>query len=52
MWELVRANRRRAAFLVVLMAALMLVVGYAVGELAVRGAGPLGLGVAFLLYWP
>jgi heat shock protein HtpX len=50
MWELVRANQRRAAFLVALMAALMLAVGYAVAELAVQGAGPLGLGVAFLLW--
>jgi heat shock protein HtpX len=50
MWELVRANQRRAAFLVALMAALMLAVGYAVGELAVQGAGPLGLGVAFLIW--
>jgi heat shock protein HtpX len=50
MWEIVRANQRRAAFLVALMAALMLAVGYAVGELAVQGAGPLGLALAFLLW--
>jgi heat shock protein HtpX len=50
MWELVRANRRRAAALVVLMAALMVAVGYAVGELAQPGAGPLGLALALLLW--
>jgi len=47
MWDLIRANRRRAAVLVVLMAALMLGIGYAVGELAAPGAGPLGLVAAF-----
>jgi heat shock protein HtpX len=50
MWELIRANRRRAAGLVVLMAALMLVVGYAVGELALPGAGPFGLVLALVVW--
>lgn len=50
MWELIRANRRRAAALVVLMAALMLGVGYAVGELAAPGAGIFGLVAAFVIW--
>jgi heat shock protein HtpX len=50
MWELIRANRRRAAGLVVLMAALMLGVGYAVGELAQPGAGPFGLALALIVW--
>jgi heat shock protein HtpX len=49
-WELVRANQRRAATLVVLMAGLLLVVGYAVGEALARGAGTLGLFAAFLIW--
>jgi len=50
MWELIRANRRRAAVLVVLMAGLMLGVGYAVAELAAQGAGPAGLALAFIIW--
>ena len=50
MWELVRANQRRAALLVVGMAALMFVVGFAVGELVQPGAGPFGLGLAFVIW--
>jgi len=50
MWEIVRANQRRAAMLVVLMAALMLAVGYAVAELASPGAGLAGLGLAFVIW--
>ena len=50
MWDLVRANQRRAAFLVIGMAGLMLVVGFAVGELLQPGAGPLGLGLAFVVW--
>jgi len=48
-WELVRANQRRAATLVVVMAALLLAVGYAVGE-AVAGTGTAGLFIAFLVW--
>ncbi|MBZ5637614.1 MAG: M48 family metallopeptidase [Acidobacteriia bacterium] len=50
MWELVRANQRRAATLVVLMAGLLLLVGYAVGESLARGAGTVGLFAAFLVW--
>jgi heat shock protein HtpX len=50
MWELIRANRRRAALLVALMAVLMLAVGYTVAELAVPGAGAAGLLVALVVW--
>jgi heat shock protein HtpX len=46
-WELVRANQRRAATLVVLMAGLLFIVGYAMGEALAQGAGVVGLLVAF-----
>jgi len=50
MWELVRANQRRTAGLVVLLAALLLALGYATGELVEPGAGPLGLAGALVLW--
>ena len=50
MWELIRANKRRAVVLVVLMAALMMAVGFAVGELVQPGAGTFGLLLAFILW--
>ena len=50
MWELVRANQRRTAGLVVLLAVLLLAVGYATGELVEPGAGPLGLAGALVLW--
>jgi heat shock protein HtpX len=49
-FELIRANRRRTAVLVVTMAALLLLVGYAVGELALGGAGPVGLLLAMVVW--
>ncbi len=50
MWEIIRANRRRSVALVASLAALLLAVGYALGELARPGAGSLGLGSAFLVW--
>ena len=50
MWELVRANQRRAATLVVVMAALLFLVGYVVGEALAPGAGTAGLVSAFLVW--
>ena len=50
MWEIIRANQRRAATLVVLMAALLLLVGYALGEALAPGAGLGGLFVAFVVW--
>ena len=43
MFELIRANQRRAAVLVVGMAVLLFAAGYALGELLQPGAGLLGL---------
>jgi heat shock protein HtpX len=51
MWELIRANQRRSAMLVVIMAVLLFVVGYAAAEIAVGpGAGPIGLLIAFAIW--
>ena len=50
MWEMVRANQRRAATLVVVMAALLLAVGYAAGEALAPGAGTAGLFIAFIVW--
>jgi heat shock protein HtpX len=50
MWETVRANQRRAAILVVLMAALLFVAGYVLGEVVAPGAGGAGLFAAFLIW--
>lgn len=50
MWEMVRANQRRAATLVVVMAALLFAVGYATGEVVSPGAGVGGLFVAFIIW--
>ena len=50
MWELIRANKRRAVLVTAFMALLLMAVGYAVGELMGAGAGPVGLGIAFLIW--
>jgi heat shock protein HtpX len=50
MWEAIRANQRRSAVLVIVMAALLFAVGYALGELLDPGAGLVGLAVAFLVW--
>ena len=50
MWELVRANQRRAATLVVLMAALLFLLGYTLAEALAPGAGAGGLFIAFLVW--
>ncbi len=51
MWEQIQANRRRSAILVTLMAGVLLIVGYAGGELlAGPGAGALGLLVALIIW--
>jgi len=49
-WELIRANQRRAATLVVVMAALLFVVGYALGEALAPGGGLGGLFIAFVVW--
>ncbi len=43
MFELIRANQRRSALLVVAMAGLLVASGYALGEILQPGAGPVGL---------
>ncbi len=50
MWELIRANQRRAATLVVAMAALLFLLGYGLGEALAPGGGAAGLAVAFLVW--
>ena len=50
MFELIRANQRRSAILVVVMAILLLAIGFSVGELMGQGAGLLGLVVAFAIW--
>ncbi len=46
MWEQIRSNRRRSVVLVGLMAVLLVSLGFAIGEAAMPGAGPLGLAIA------
>ncbi len=50
MFELIRANRRRSAILVVVMALLLLATGFAIGEITSGGGGPFGVVLAFLLW--
>ena len=50
MWELIRANQRRAATLVVVMAALLFVLGYVLGEALAPGGGLGGLFIAFVVW--
>ncbi len=50
MFELIRANQRRAAFLVVAVAGLLIATGYAIGEVVQPGAGPAGLVAGFALW--
>lgn len=50
MFELIRANRRRSAVLVIVMAALLLAIGFAVAETFAEGSGPFGLVLAVLIW--
>ncbi len=50
MWEQIAANRRRSTVLISVMVVILAVIGYTGGELIVPGAGPLGLGVAFIIW--
>lgn len=50
MWEQIRSNKRRAAGLVIVMAALLFVSGYAIGEVLAPGFGPAGLVMAFIIW--
>jgi heat shock protein HtpX len=51
MWEQIRANRRRAVALITLMGTVLLIIGYAAGELIAPGAGILGLGCALVIFF-
>ncbi len=50
MWEQIRANRRKSVFLILMMAMLLVSLGYTVGEALAPGAGPVGL-LAALGLW-
>ncbi len=50
MWEQVRANQRRSALLVVAMAAVLIGLGYVLGQALDPGGGPVGVGVAVVLW--
>ncbi len=50
MWQQIRDNQRKSAFLVVVMAFLLLVIGYAAAEATVPGAGIFGLFIAFAVW--
>jgi len=51
MWEQIQANRRRSAVLIISMALVLMLLGYAGGELlAPGGGGIVGLGVALIVW--
>lgn len=50
MFELIRANQRRSAILVVVMAALLIGIGFSVGEIYGEGLGLAGVVVAFVVW--
>lgn len=50
MWEIIRANQRRSALLIALMAGLLMAVGYALGEMLAPRAGFSGLFLAFVIW--
>ena len=50
MWEQARSNQKRAAVLVIIMAAFLFLVGFLLGELLLPGAGLVGLGLAFIIW--
>ena len=50
MFEQIRANKRKSAFLVVFMAALLFALGWFLAEAHEAGAGIFGLGIAFVVW--
>ncbi len=50
MWEAIAANKRRSAVLISAMVVILIIIGYTGGELFARGAGPLGLVVAVIIW--
>lgn len=51
MWDQIRSNRRKTAVLIVLMAALLMTIGYVLAEAGSHGAGPLGFLIAFVVWF-
>jgi len=50
MWEQIQSNRRKSVMLVALIAALLIGLGFVIGEAAQPGAGILGMGIALLVW--
>lgn len=50
MWEQIRLNRRRSLLLVVVIAALLIALGFFIGEAVEPGAGPVGVIVAAIIW--
>ena len=50
MWEQIRANQTRSAVLVIVMAGVLFLMGYLLGEAFVKGGGLYGLFIAFVLW--
>ena len=51
MWEQIRANKRRAATLVIVMAGILFLAGFAFGEVLSSGGGLVGLFIAFIIWF-
>jgi heat shock protein HtpX len=50
MWEQIAANRRQSALLVVVMAAILGALGWALGESQMKGGGGFGIGLAAIVW--
>lgn len=50
MWEQIRANKRRSVILVIMMALVLLGLGFVIGEASEPGAGLVGLVIAFVVW--
>ncbi|MDX9971487.1 MAG: M48 family metallopeptidase [FCB group bacterium] len=51
MWEQIRANKRKSAVLIVIVAALLFALGFAIGESVEPGAGLFGLMIAGIVWF-
>ncbi len=50
MWEQIRANKRKAFWLITLMALILLAIGYTAGEAFYPGGGPIGLLIGLIIF--
>lgn len=50
MFEQIRSNKRKTAILIILMALMLFILGYALGEVVEPGAGPFGLIIAIIIW--